>query len=214
VLQSLDLLLVPANGVALLVGYLLGSIPVDPILTRLAGTRNLHSIGSGNIGVNGLGTGHTGLAAATLLGDALKGVAAVLLVYWYYGDGFEYFAREFVLPAALGAFLGATLFPWPGVKAGDKGVAIYLGVLLALAWPVAIVFCLIWLAVTVPTRYCSLATLIASAATPFILWGLGQLPEAKLFALLTILLWVMHRANISRLLAGTEGKIGQPAGSG
>ena len=199
-LQSFDLSLAPAYGVALVVGYLCGSIPFGLILTRLVGTQDIRSIGSGK-----------GLTAATLLGDALKGTAAVLLVYWYYGRGFEYFARELALPAALGAFLGATLFPWPGFKA-DKGVATYIGVLLALAWPAAIAFCLIWLAVAALTRYSSLAGLIASAATPFILWGLDQLPEAKLFALLTVLLWIMHGANISRLIAGTEAKIGKPAG--
>ena len=202
-LQSFDLSLAPAYGVALVVGYLCGSIPFGLILTRLVGTQDIRSIGSGK-----------GLTAATLLGDALKGTAAVLLVYWYYGRGFEYFARELALPAALGAFLGATLFPVsPGFK-GDKGLATYIGVLLALAWPAAIAFCLIWLAVAALTRYSSLAGLIASAATPFILWGLDQLPEAKLFALLTVLLWIMHGGNISRLIAGTEAKIGKPAGSG
>jgi acyl phosphate:glycerol-3-phosphate acyltransferase len=203
VLQSFDLSLAPAYGVALVVGYLCGSIPFGLILTRLAGTQDIRSIGSGK-----------GLTAATLLGDTLKGTAAVLLVYWYYGRGLEYFARELALPAALGAFLGATLFPVsPGFK-GDKGLATYIGVLLALAWPAAIAFCLIWLAVAALTRYASLAGLIASAATPFILWGLDQLPEAKLFALLTVLLWIMHGASISRLIAGTEAKIGKPAGSG
>jgi glycerol-3-phosphate acyltransferase PlsY len=210
VLQSLDLSLAPAYGVALVVGYLCGSIPFGLILTLLVGTRDIRSIGSGNV----LATGSKWLAAATLLGDALKGTAAVGLVYLYYGRGFEYFAHELALPAALGAFLGATLFPVSPRFKGDKGVATYIGVLLALAWPAAIVFCLIWLAVAMLTRYPSLAALIASAATPFILWWLGQLPETKLFALLTILLWIMHRANISRLLDGTEGKMRKPAGLG
>jgi glycerol-3-phosphate acyltransferase PlsY len=123
-----------------------------------------------------LGTSRTWLAATTLFIDALKGTAAVLLVYRYYGCGFEYFARELARPAALGAFLGATLFPVsPGFKDG-KGVATYIGILLRLAWPSAIAFCLIWLAVATLTRYTSLASLIASAATPFMLWGLGELP--------------------------------------
>jgi acyl phosphate:glycerol-3-phosphate acyltransferase len=214
VLPSFNLTLMPAYALAFAVGYLCGSIPFGLILTRLAGTQDLRSIGSGNIGAtNVLRTGRKGLAAATLLGDALKGTAAVLLVYWYYGRGFEYFAHELALPAALGAFLGH-LFPvWLGFK-GGKGVATYIGILLALAWPAALAFCLIWLAVAALTRFSSLASLIASAATPFILWGLGQWPEAKLFALLTVLLWLVHRGNIARLLAGTEGKIGKPATSG
>jgi acyl phosphate:glycerol-3-phosphate acyltransferase len=214
VLPSFNLTLVPAYAVAFAVGYLCGSIPFGLVLTRLAGTQDIRSIGSGNVGAtNVLRTGRKGLAALTLLGDALKGTAAVLLVYWYYGRGFEYFAHELALPAALGAFLGH-LFPvWLGFK-GGKGVATYIGILLALAWPAAIAFCLIWLAVAALTRYSSLAGLIASAATPFILWGLGQWPEAKLFVLLTALLWLMHRGNIVRLLAGTEGKIGKPATSG
>src|SRR5262245_63326681 len=201
----------PAYVAALAVGYLCGSIRFGLILTRLAGTQDIRSIGSGNIGAtNVLRTGRKGLAAATLLGDALKGTAAVLLVYWYYGRGFEYFAHELALPAALGAFLGH-LFPvWLGFK-GGKGVATYIGVLLALAWQAAIAFCLIWLAVAALTRYSSLAGLIASAATPFMLWGLGLTAEAKLFALLTVLLWIMHRANIARLFAGTEGRIGKSA---
>ena len=186
---------------ALAFGYLCGSIPFGLILTRLAGTADIRSIGSGNIGAtNVLRTGRKGLAAATLLGDALKGTLAVLVVEHFGG-------RELALVAAAGAFLGH-LFPvWLGFK-GGKGVATYIGLLLALAWPVAIAFCLIWLAVAALTRYSSLAALVASAATPFALWLMGDRPETVLFALLTLLLWVMHRANIARLLNGTEGKIG------
>jgi acyl phosphate:glycerol-3-phosphate acyltransferase len=214
VLQSFNPTLLPAYAVALAVGYLCGSIPFGLILTRLAGTQDIRAIGSGNIGAtNVLRTGRKGLAAATLIGDALKGTVAVLLVYAYYGRGFEYFAHELALPAALGAFLGH-LFPvWLGFK-GGKGVATYIGILLALAWPAAVAFCLIWLAVAALTRYSSLASLIASAATPFALWLLGHRPDAALFVVLTVLLWIMHRANIARLLNGTEGKIGKPAPSG
>jgi len=195
----LDPSLLPAYAVALGFGYLCGSIPFGLILTRIAGTADIRAIGSGNIGAtNVLRTGRKGLAAATLIGDALKGTLAVLLIYYYYGSEYRYFAHELALPAAAGAFLGH-LFPvWLGFK-GGKGVATYIGLLLALAWPVAIAFCLIWLAV---------AALIASAATPFALWLMGDRPETVLFALLTLLLWVMHRANIARLLNGTEGKIG------
>jgi glycerol-3-phosphate acyltransferase PlsY len=157
-----------------------------------------------------LRTGRKGLAAATLFGDALKGAAAVLAVYWYYGPEYGYFAHELALPSALGAFLGHVFPVWLGFK-GGKGVATYIGILIALAWPVALGFCLIWLAVAALTRYSSLAALIASAATPFALWALGERPEAALFALLTVLLWAMHRGNIARLIKGTEGKIGKAA---
>jgi len=213
-LQLFSWSLLPAYLAALAFGYLCGSIPFGLILTRLAGTQDIRSIGSGNIGAtNVLRTGRKGLAAATLIGDALKGTAAVLLVYWYYGGEYQYFGRELALPAALGAFLGH-LFPiWLGFR-GGKGVATYIGILFAMAWPAAIAFCLLWLAVAALTRYSSLAALIASAATPFALWGLGDLPEAALFGLLTVFLWIMHRANIGRLINGSEGKIGKPAASG
>ena len=205
--------LLSAYAAALLFGYLCGSIPFGLILTRLAGTTDIRAIGSGNIGAtNVLRTGRKGLAAATLIGDALKGTLAVLLVYYYYGGEYRYFAHELALPTAAGAFLGH-LFPvWLGFR-GGKGVATYIGLLLALAWPVAIAFCLIWLAVAALTRYSSLAALVASAATPFALWLMGDRPEAVLFVLLTVLLWIMHRANIARLVNGSEGKIGASSGA-
>ena len=207
-LQSFSPSLFPAYAAALAFGYLSGSIPFGLILTRLAGTQDIRSIGSGNIGAtNVLRTGRKGLAAATLLGDTLKGAAAVLLVYAYYGPDYRYFGHELAIPAALGSFLGH-LFPvWLGFK-GGKGVATYIGLLLALAWPVAIAFALIWVAVAALTRYSSLAALVASAASPFAVWLMGERPEAVLFALLTALLWIMHRANIARLVNGTESKIG------
>jgi acyl phosphate:glycerol-3-phosphate acyltransferase len=136
----------------------------------------------------------------------------VLLVYYYYGGEYRYFAHELALPTAAGAFLGH-LFPvWLGFR-GGKGVATYIGLLLALAWPVAIAFCLIWLAVAALTRYSSLAALVASAATPLALWLMGDRQETVLFALLTVLLWIMHRANIARLVNGSEGKIGASSGA-
>jgi len=189
---------------ALAFGYLCGSIPFGLILTRLAGTADIRSIGSGNIGAtNVLRTGKKGLAAATLLGDALKGTCAVLLVQHFGG-------RELALVAAGGAFLGH-LFPvWLGFK-GGKGVATYIGLLLALAWQAALAFCVIWLGVAALTRYSSLAALVASAATPILLWGFGRTAEAALFTLLTLLTWLMHRGNIARVLRGTEGKIGKAA---
>jgi glycerol-3-phosphate acyltransferase PlsY len=205
--------LLPAYAAALGFGYLCGSIPFGLILTRLAGTADIRAVGSGNIGAtNVLRTGRKGLAAATLVGDALKGTLAVLLVYYYYGGEYRYFAHELALPTAAGAFLGH-LFPvWLGFR-GGKGVATYIGLLLALAWPAAIAFCLIWLAVAALTRYSSLAALVASAATPLALWLMGDRPETVLFALLTVLLWIMHRANIARLVNGSEGKIGASSGA-
>jgi acyl phosphate:glycerol-3-phosphate acyltransferase len=212
-LQSFNPSLLPAYAAALLFGYLCGSIPFGLIITRLAGTRDIRSIGSGNIGAtNVLRTGRKGLAAATLVGDALKGTFAVLAIYYYYGPEYRYFAHDLAIPAAFGAFLGH-LFPvWLGFK-GGKGVATYIGLLLGLAWPVALAFCLIWLVVAAITRYSSLAALVASAATPFALWMLGTWPEPALFTLLTVLLWIMHRGNIARLMNGTEGKIGKTAAS-
>jgi len=187
---------------ALIFGYLCGSIPFGLILTRLAGTQDIRSVGSGNIGAtNVLRTGRKGLAAATLLGDAIKGTAAVLIIRHFGGP-------QLAMIAGLGAFLGH-LFPlWLGFK-GGKGVAIYIGVLLGLAWPIALAFCLIWLAAAALTRYSSLAALIASAAVPVLLWITGAHAQALLFASLTALLWIMHRGNIVRLWQGTESRIGQ-----
>jgi glycerol-3-phosphate acyltransferase PlsY len=195
----------PASAaVALLIGYLCGSIPFGVILTRLAGTQDLRSVGSGNIGAtNVLRTGRKALAAATLLGDMLKGTAAVLIALYLFG-------RNPALAAGLGAFLGH-LFPvWLGFK-GGKGVATYIGVLLGLAWPAALAFCAIWLAVAAVTRYSSLAALVASAATPGVLLATSSGLEPALFGALTVILWITHRDNIARLLQGTEGKIGQKA---
>ncbi len=210
-LQSINSSLLPAYTAALTFGYFCGSVPFGLILTRLAGTADIRSIGSGNIGAtNVLRTGRKGLALATLLGDALKGSVAIALVYAYYGRDYEYFAHEMAMPAALGAFLGH-LFPvWLGFK-GGKGVATYIGILLAMAWPAAIGFCLIWGGIAALTRYSSLAALVASAATPFMLWMLGQPGEATLFAILTALMWIMHRDNIARLLKGAEGRLGEPS---
>jgi acyl phosphate:glycerol-3-phosphate acyltransferase len=187
---------------AFVLGYLLGSIPFGLILTRLAGTEDLRSIGSGNIGAtNVLRTGRKGLAAATLLLDALKGTAAVIISGYFGG-------AEAAMLAGLGAFLGH-LFPvWLKFR-GGKGVAVYIGILIGLFWPAAVVFCLLWLITAVTSRYSSLSALFASVVTPIFIWWQGHAMLAALFALLTLLLFYMHRANISRLLAGTEGKIGQ-----
>ena len=187
---------------AFIVGYLLGSIPFGLILTRFAGTPDLRSIGSGNIGAtNVLRTGRKGLAAATLICDMLKGTLAVLIAGYYGGP-------DAAMLAALGAFLGH-LFPvWLRFK-GGKGVAVYIGVLIGLFWPAAVVFCVLWLATAAISRYSSLAALVASVVTPIYLWWFGHLALALLFAVLTLLLFYMHRANIARLQGGTEGRIGQ-----
>jgi acyl phosphate:glycerol-3-phosphate acyltransferase len=186
---------------AFVLGYLLGSIPFGLLLTRFAGTQDLRSIGSGNIGAtNVLRTGRKGLAAATLLFDMLKGTVAVIIA--------SYGGTEAAMLAGLGAFIGH-LFPvWLKFK-GGKGVAVYIGILIGLFWPAAIVFCLLWLLTAVASRYSSLSALVASFVTPIFLWWFGHPALAELFALLSLLLFYMHRANISRLLAGTEGKIGQ-----
>ena len=194
----------PATLIALVVGYLFGSIPFGIILTRLAGGPDLRSIGSGNIGAtNVLRTGNKKLAAATLVGDMLKGTAAVLVGAYFLGG------PEAALAAGVGAFLGH-LFPvWLGFK-GGKGVATYLGVLIGVKAGVALVFAAIWLSLAYLFRYSSLSALVASLLTPLLLWFWAGMPRAALvMAGLTVLLWIMHRENIARLLAGREGKIGQ-----
>jgi glycerol-3-phosphate acyltransferase PlsY len=200
--QSLTAL--PWWAAGCILGYLAGSIPFGLILTRLAGTRDIREIGSRNIGAtNVLRTGRKDLAAATLVCDALKGTLAVLAASHFGGP-------DAAIAAGLGAFLGH-LFPvWLKFK-GGKGVATFIGVLIAFAWPVALGFCAVWLLVAVTTRYSSLSALIASAATPALLWAYGKPPEALLFAMLAAMLWATHRANIGRLMAGTEGKIGAAA---
>jgi glycerol-3-phosphate acyltransferase PlsY len=186
---------------AFIFGYVCGAVPFGLILTRLAGTPDLRAIGSGNIGAtNVLRTGRKDLAALTLLLDLSKGTVAVLTVA-HFAPGTP------MLLAALGAFLGH-LFPvWIGFK-GGKGVATFLGCLLAAAWQAALAFGIVWLAVAFLTRTSSAAALAASALTPILLAVIGQTAAALMFGLMAILLWVNHRTNISRLLAGTESRIG------
>lgn len=190
--------------VAFVIGYLLGSIPFGLVLTRLAGTQDLRSIGSGNIGAtNVLRTGRKGLAAATLLLDALKGTAAVVIALRIGG-------LDAALLAGLGAFLGH-LFPvWLKFR-GGKGVAVYIGILLGLIPAGALVFCLLWLATAFTTRYSSLSALVAAFVTPLFLWWFSDPRLASLFAVLTLLLFYMHRENIKRLQSGKEGRIGEKA---
>ena len=187
-----------------LIGYLLGSIPFGLIVTKLAGSGDIRDVGSGNIGAtNVLRTGHRGLAVATLLGDMFKGTAAVLLVNWFTG----FAVPEFGLVAGLGAVFGHVFPVWLKFK-GGKGVATYIGVLIAVSWPIAVAFGVIWGAVAALTRYSSLSGLVASAATPVLLWFFAGGNPAVLFLILTALVWIKHRGNFARLLAGTEPKIG------
>src|ERR1700709_2452560 len=175
-------------ALAIVLGYLLGSIPFGLLLTRFAGTQDLRSIGSGSIGAtNVLRTGHKGLPAAPLLCDMLKGTLAVAIAGTYGGP-------EAAMLAALAAFLGH-LFPvWLNFK-GGKGVAVYIGVLIGLFWPAAIVFCVLWLATAATSRYSSLSALVASFITPIFLWWFGHPAPASLFAGLTLLLFFAHREN-------------------
>ena len=196
---------------ALAFGYALGSIPFGLVITRLAGTGDIRHIGSGNIGAtNVLRTGRKGLAAATLAADMLKGTLAVLIAAALAG-------RDPALAAGLGAFLGH-LFPvWLRFR-GGKGVATYLGALIAVAWPAALVFAVIWIAVAALSRFSSLAALVASACVPAALWFWAEPNAVWLYGLMTLLIFIMHRTNIARLFAGTEGRIGaktapSPAGT-
>jgi glycerol-3-phosphate acyltransferase PlsY len=183
-----------------LFGYVCGAIPFGLILTRVAGTADLRAIGSGNIGAtNVLRTGRKDLAALTLLLDLLKGTVAVWIV--------ARFASGPTLLAALGAFLGHLFPAWLKFR-GGKGVATFLGCLLGVAWQAALAFGIVWLAVAFLTRTSSAAALAASALTPIVLFILGRSDAALMFGLMAILLWVKHRANISRLAAGTESRIG------
>ena len=210
VINSFLLLMVAGLGhwilTGLAIGYLFGSIPFGLILSRAAGLGDIRTIGSGNIGAtNVLRTGNKGLAAATLTLDALKATAAVLLTDHWYGLAPAH-------AAALGAFLGHVFPVWLGFK-GGKGVATYLGGLFGLAWPAAFVFCAVWLTVAALWRMSSLSALAACLAAPLSLLQMGQPVAAGEFALMTALLLWFHRANIARLRAGTEPKIGSAGGA-
>ncbi|NTF31608.1 glycerol-3-phosphate 1-O-acyltransferase PlsY [Rhizobium skierniewicense] len=189
-------------ALAALIGYLLGSIPFGLILTRAAGLGDVRQIGSGNIGAtNVLRTGNKKLAAATLLLDALKGTAAVLVAHTLWG-------YEASLIAGFFSFLGH-LFPvWLGFK-GGKGVAVYIGVLLGAAPLMMLAFAAVWIATAFLTKYSSLSALVAMLVIPVALWIVGPEKTALLVTLLSVISWYMHRENIRRLLAGTESKIGK-----
>ncbi|SFI68874.1 glycerol-3-phosphate 1-O-acyltransferase PlsY [Aerobium aerolatum] len=186
--------------IALAFGYLLGSVPFGLLLTRAAGLGDVRQIGSGNIGAtNVLRTGNKGLAALTLILDALKGTAAVLIAANWGSDA--------ALFAGVGAFLGHIFPIWLRFK-GGKGVATYLGILAAFSWKAALVFAAAWLAVAFLSRYSSLAALVATAVSPLVLYIVG-LPDFALALLaLTALVYIKHAANITRLVSGKESKIG------
>lgn len=197
----------PLLSSALVFGYLLGSIPFGLLITKLAGEGDIRAIGSGNIGAtNVLRTGRKGLAALTLLLDALKGTTAVLIAPLFASGAAP--GLDLALLAGLGAFLGHLFPAWLRFR-GGKGVATFIGVLVGFSPVVAVGFGLVWLAVAAATRYSSLAGLTASAATPLMLWVAGRPPEALLFGLLAALSWIKHAANLRRLLAGIEPKIGK-----
>ena len=182
-------------------GYLLGSVPFGLILGKLAGLGDVRAVGSGNIGAtNVLRAGGKKLAALTLLLDAAKGTAAVLIAARW--------GEPALLAAGLGALLGHLYPVWIGFR-GGKGVATYIGVMAGLYWPAALAFCAIWLLVALLTRYSSLAALAAAAATPAILAALGMWPLATLALVFTVLLIVRHRSNIERLVRREETRIGE-----
>ena len=193
---------------ALVTGYLLGSIPFGLILTRAAGLGDVRNIGSGNIGAtNVLRTGNKGLAAATLLLDALKGTVAVLLVYdiavrW----GGAANAVTYCHIAGLGAFLGHIYPVWLRFQ-GGKGVATYIGVLIGMHWPAALWFGIIWAGVALGTRYSSLAALcgVVGVVLYYLVTGWAGLP---FIVIMSALVFLKHHANIRRLLEGRESKIG------
>jgi glycerol-3-phosphate acyltransferase PlsY len=199
------------------VAYLLGSIPFGLVLTRIFKAGDLRAIGSGNIGAtNVLRTGRKGLALATLLFDAAKGLIAVLAA--------AFFGTDMAVVAGVAAVIGHMFPVWLKFR-GGKGVATVLGVLFAVSWPVAIATCLVWLAVALVSRLSSLAAIVAMIAAPILLWLMlyfqreGTLPywlpgepqHVEMIGVLAVLVLVRHHANIRRLISGTEPRIGDSA---
>ena len=181
-------------------GYLLGSIPTGVLLARAMNLGNLREIGSGNIGAtNVLRTGNKKAAALTLIGDALKGAVAVLLARAFAGE-------DAVQLAALMAFIGHCFPVWLGFK-GGKGVATYLGIFLAYAWPIGLAACGIWLLIALVSRYSSLAALVAAGWLPVLMGFTGYGDGFFLGVTLCLIMYARHWANIQRLRAGTETKI-------
>ena len=206
--------------IATVLGYLLGSIPFGLLLTRAVGI-DIRSIGSGNIGAtNVLRTGNRWMALATLILDAGKGAAAVLIARYFLTSGADsQLAANFIVyGAGVGAFFGHVFPVWLGFK-GGKGVATYIGVLLAWNWLVGLIFCAVWLLIAVARRYSSLAALTAAATAPIFAYGLaGTDNEAFAFAaacaLMSFVLYFKHWPNIRRLMDGTEPKIGSEKQAG
>ena len=191
---------------AIITGYLLGSIPFGLLLTRAAGLGDVRAIGSGNIGAtNVLRTGSKRLAAATLVLDALKGTASVLIAK--YGAFGQLPALDIGFVAGFGALLGHVFPVWLGFK-GGKGVATYIGILLGMFWPFAAIFCGIWGLVALVMRLSSLAALVAIVLTPFGIWASGWPETAVLLLVPSMLLIWKHETNIRRLLKGEEPRIG------
>jgi glycerol-3-phosphate acyltransferase PlsY len=188
---------------ACLIGYLLGAIPFGLLLTKIAGLGDIRGIGSGNIGAtNVLRTGRKGLAAATLVLDGLKGAAAVLIAQALVYD------QDVALLAGLAAVLGHMFPVWLGFK-GGKGAATGLGVLIAVAWPIGLVACAVWLLVAATARISSLATLAAFASAPALALIVEDFGVVKLAFTIAVLVFVRHQTNIRRLFAGTEPRIGR-----
>ncbi len=194
-----------AAALSLALGYLFGSIPFGLLLTRAAGTADLRRVGSGNIGAtNVLRTGRKDLAAATLALDALKATAAYVVAALLFRDDAA------GLAGAAGAFLGHLYPVWLGFR-GGKGVATFLGGLIAACWPAAVAFALVWLGVAATTRYSSASALAATVAAPVVAFALGATPAGFVFGVLAGLVWIKHAANIRRLLSGAEPRIGAKA---
>ncbi len=181
-------------------GYLCGSIPFGLLIPKLAGLGDVRTIGSGNIGAtNVLRTGNKAVALCTLLADVLKGAVPVLIAAQW--------GPDMAIVAALGAFLGHILPVWLKFK-GGKGVATFIGVQFGLYWPVALIFLAVWLIVALLLRYSSLAALVASLTAPIWAALLHEWQIAELLALMTVIIFITHRANIGRLLKGEEARIG------
>ena len=188
-------------GAAAGLGYLLGSVPFGVLLTRALGLGDLRSIGSGNIGAtNVLRTGNKGAALATLLLDGGKGAAAVLLARWLGGEGAA-------LVAGGAAFLGHLYPVWLGFR-GGKGVATFLGTVIALAWPLGLGLCAIWLLTAALSRISSLSALVAAVSAPVLALATGQPGLAAVTLFMAALIFLRHHENIARLRAGTEPRIG------
>lgn len=182
-------------------GYLCGSVPFGLLLTRSAGLGDIRSIGSGNIGAtNVLRTGNRWLAFATLVLDAAKAALPVLFARYFWGE-------EAAMVAGIGAFLGHCFPIWLGFK-GGKGVAVFIGALLALSWPVGLIFCAVWLVIAFARRFSSLAALTAGATSPIFAYVVVNEWLAGTAAVMAILLFFQHRTNIARLISGTEPQIG------